>query len=206
MWSPPWRSLWLSRRLLTLQSLLQSLRQSLLQSSLLRNLCRSHRSPRSPRPQSGEAARPEAKTSRSHPRRCPPKRPSQHRLPSPRSLQRLRVRLPSLPAPSGPSVTCRGRTGTWSCSPETHTNYKGTMMPFERRNEPLMLRQFSRMYPSYNLSPLFRTRHQQLVEAQAFFAFAHAPLRVGRLALRVSRGDPGHSYDGNVLLDIRLSG
>ena len=50
MWSPPWRSLWLSRRLLTLQSLLQSLRQSLLQSSLLRNLCRSHRSPRSPRP------------------------------------------------------------------------------------------------------------------------------------------------------------
>ena len=85
MWSPPW--------LLTLQSLLQSLRQSLLQSSLLRNLCRSHRSPRSPRPQSGEAARPEAKTSRSHPRRCPPKRPSQHRLPSPRSLQ-------SLPAPS----------------------------------------------------------------------------------------------------------
>ena len=42
------------------------------------------------------------------------------------------------------------------------------MMPFERRNEPLMLRQFSRMYPSYNLNPLLRRRHQQLVEAQAF--------------------------------------
>ena len=41
-------------------------------------------------------------------------------------------------------------------------------MPFERRNEPLMLRQFSRMYPSYNLNPLLRRRHQQLVEAQAF--------------------------------------
>ena len=46
-------------------------------------------------------------------------------------------------------------------------------MPFERRNEPLMLRQFSRMYPSYNLNPLLRRRHQQLVEAQAFF-FPHA--------------------------------
>ena len=44
------------------------------------------------------------------------------------------------------------------------------MMPLERRNEPLMLRQFSRMYPSYNLNPLLRRRHQQLVEAQAFFA------------------------------------
>ena len=42
------------------------------------------------------------------------------------------------------------------------------MMPLERRNEPQMLRQFSRMYPSYNLNPLLRRRHQQLVEAQAF--------------------------------------
>ena len=41
------------------------------------------------------------------------------------------------------------------------------MMPLERRNEPQMLRQFSRMYPSYNLNPLLRRRHQQLVEAQA---------------------------------------
>jgi len=31
-----------------------------------------------------------------------------------------------------------------------------------------MLRQFSKMYPSYNLNPLLRRRHQQLVEAQAF--------------------------------------
>ena len=45
---------------------------------------------------------------------------------------------------------------------------KGTMMPLERRNEPQMLRQFSKMYPSYNLNPLLRRRHQQLVEAQAF--------------------------------------
>ena len=43
-------------------------------------------------------------------------------------------------------------------------------MPLERRNEPQMLRQFSKMYPSYNLNPLLRRRHQQLVEAQAFFA------------------------------------
>ena len=42
------------------------------------------------------------------------------------------------------------------------------MMPLERRNEPQMLRQFSRMYPSFNLNPLLRRRHQQLVEAQAF--------------------------------------
>ena len=41
-------------------------------------------------------------------------------------------------------------------------------MPLERRNEPQMLRQFSRMYPSYYLNPLLRRRHQQLVEAQAF--------------------------------------
>ena len=41
-------------------------------------------------------------------------------------------------------------------------------MPLERRNEPQMLRQFSKMYHSYNLNPLLRRRHQQLVEAQAF--------------------------------------
>ena len=42
-------------------------------------------------------------------------------------------------------------------------------MPLERRNGPQMLRQFSKMYPSYNVNPLLRRRHQQLVEAQAFF-------------------------------------
>ena len=42
-------------------------------------------------------------------------------------------------------------------------------MPLERRNEPQMLRQFHQIYPSYNLNPLLRRRHQQLVEAQAFF-------------------------------------
>ena len=45
-------------------------------------------------------------------------------------------------------------------------------MPLERRNEPQMLRQFSKMYPSYNLNPLLRRRHQQLVEAQAFNQWA----------------------------------
>ena len=38
-------------------------------------------------------------------------------------------------------------------------------------------------YPSFNLNPLMRRRHQQLVEARAF-CFAHAPLKVGRLAKR----------------------
>ena len=41
-------------------------------------------------------------------------------------------------------------------------------MPLERRNEPQMLRQFHKMYPSYNLWPLMRRRHQQLVEALGF--------------------------------------
>ncbi len=41
------------------------------------------------------------------------------------------------------------------------------MMPLERRNEPQMLRQFQKMYPSHNLNPLLRRRHQQLVEARA---------------------------------------
>ena len=39
-------------------------------------------------------------------------------------------------------------------------------MPLERRNEPQMLRQFHKMYPSYNINPLLRRRH--LVEAQSF--------------------------------------
>ena len=53
-------------------------------------------------------------------------------------------------------------------------------MPLERRNEPFMLRQFHKMYPSYNLNPLLRRRHQQLVEAQAFLlCFANAPSRNG---------------------------
>ena len=30
------------------------------------------------------------------------------------------------------------------------------MMPLERRNEPQMLQQFSKLYPSYNLNPLLR--------------------------------------------------
>ncbi|CAE7796959.1 unnamed protein product [Symbiodinium sp. CCMP2456] len=41
-------------------------------------------------------------------------------------------------------------------------------MQRQQRNESQMLRQFHKMYPSYNLNPLMRRRHQQLVEAQAF--------------------------------------
>ena len=41
------------------------------------------------------------------------------------------------------------------------------MMPLERRNEPQMLRQFQKHYPSFNLNPLLRRRHQQLMEARA---------------------------------------
>ena len=44
-------------------------------------------------------------------------------------------------------------------------------MPLERRNEPQMLRQFHKMYPSYNINPLLRRRHQDLVEAQSFLSF-----------------------------------
>ena len=54
-------------------------------------------------------------------------------------------------------------------------------MPLERRNEPFMLRQFHKMYPSYNLNPLLRRRHQQLVEAQAFLLCTRTA-QVGRLA------------------------
>ena len=61
-------------------------------------------------------------------------------------------------------------------------------MPLERRNEPFMLRQFHKMYPSYNINPLLRRRPSSWSKRKPFcFCFAHAPLRVGRLALRVSR-------------------
>ena len=72
-------------------------------------------------------------------------------------------------------------------------------MPLERRNEPQMLRQFSKMYPSYNLNPLLRRRHQQLVEAQAFLLCTRTAQ--GRTASETwSRYLPGHSYGGSVLL------
>ena len=70
---------------------------------------------------------------------------------------------------SAPCATWSGRTATWNSSRETRLKCKRErMMPLERRNEPQMLRQFSRIYPSFNLNPLLRRRHQQLVEAQAF--------------------------------------
>ena len=55
-------------------------------------------------------------------------------------------------------------------------------MPLERRNEPQMLRQFHKMYPSYNINPLLRRRHQDLVEAQSFFLLCTRTAQVGRLA------------------------
>ena len=54
-------------------------------------------------------------------------------------------------------------------------------MPLERRNEPQMLRQFHKMYPSYNINPLLRRRHQELVEAQSFLLCTRTA-QVGRLA------------------------
>ena len=73
-------------------------------------------------------------------------------------------------------------------------------MPLERRNEPQMLRQFSKMYPSYNLNPLLRRRHQQLVEAQAFNQWLsdrrlrHYADELGRMTEAVNRRIPQLRY------------
>ena len=80
-------------------------------------------------------------------------------------------------------------------------------MPLERRNEPQMLRQLQKMYPSYNLNPLMRRRHQQLVEAQAFNQWlANRRLQqegetyadeIGRIAAKVRAGRaPGRPPNG----------
>ena len=42
------------------------------------------------------------------------------------------------------------------------------MIPLERRNEPQMLRQFWKKYPSYNLSGAMRKRYEELMDAKAF--------------------------------------
>ena len=42
------------------------------------------------------------------------------------------------------------------------------MMPLEKRNEPAMLRQFKKTYPSYRLNGLMRKRYEELMDAQAF--------------------------------------
>jgi hypothetical protein len=42
------------------------------------------------------------------------------------------------------------------------------MMPLERRNEPLLLRQFRKTYPSYRLNGMMRKRYEELMDAQAF--------------------------------------
>ena len=42
------------------------------------------------------------------------------------------------------------------------------MMSIEPRNEQLMLRQFRKAYPSYNLNALMRKRYEELMDARAF--------------------------------------
>ena len=39
------------------------------------------------------------------------------------------------------------------------------MMNLEARNEPQMLRQFWKKYPSYNLNALMRQRYEELMDA-----------------------------------------
>ena len=41
-------------------------------------------------------------------------------------------------------------------------------MSIEPRNEPLMLRQFWKKYPTYNLNALMRKRYEELMDAKAF--------------------------------------
>ena len=78
------------------------------------------------------------------------------------------------------------------------------MMPLERRNEPQMLRQFQKHYPSFNLNPLLRRRHQQLMEARALNEFlANRRLQqegetyadeIGRMTEAVNRRIPQLRY------------
>ena len=42
------------------------------------------------------------------------------------------------------------------------------MMSIEPRNEQLMLRQFRKTYPSYNLNLVMRKRYEELMDARAF--------------------------------------
>ena len=42
------------------------------------------------------------------------------------------------------------------------------MMSIEPRNEQLMLRQFRKTYPSYNLNLMMRKRYEELMDARAF--------------------------------------
>ncbi|OLP82162.1 hypothetical protein AK812_SmicGene37208 [Symbiodinium microadriaticum] len=71
---------------------------------------------------------------------------------------------PAEPAPSQPAPEPVRMTP----AQERALRYMQRQDRYMERNEPQMLRQFSKMYPSYNLNPLLRSRHQQLVEAQAF--------------------------------------
>ena len=72
-------------------------------------------------------------------------------------------------------------------------------MPLERRNEPQMLRQFHKMYPSYNINPLLRRRHQDLVEAQSFlFLFFQTHCECAQLAKRFTVRHCGRTGNSKV--------
>ena len=44
------------------------------------------------------------------------------------------------------------------------------MQSIEPRNEQLMLRQFWKKHPTYNLNAMMRRRYEELMDAKAFFA------------------------------------
>ena len=51
------------------------------------------------------------------------------------------------------------------------------MQSIEPRNEQLMLRQFWKKHPTYNLNAMMRRRYEELMDAKAFFAL-HTHRRV----------------------------
>ena len=48
------------------------------------------------------------------------------------------------------------------------------MQSIEPRNEQLMLRQFWKKHPTYNLNAMMRRRYEELMDAKAFFCFARS--------------------------------
>ena len=86
--------------------------------------------------------------------------------PAPEPAQPSKAPTPA-PAPAAPEPPTE---------PVRMTPAQERAMRYMQRQDRYM-EQFHKMYPSYNINPLLRRRHQQLVEAQAFFCFAHAPLK-----------------------------
>ena len=54
------------------------------------------------------------------------------------------------------------------------------MQSIEPRNEQLMLRQFWKKHPTYNLNAMMQRRYEELMDAKAFFAL-HAHCTVVQL-------------------------